>query len=89
MEDAYGYERYNEPYSYEVRDRRVRVARGLQAVDGLTTSEAFDKQAKRYVEGEIGTVEFREIMDAYYDQKIGRAVDRYSQEADLVAAERA
>ncbi len=86
MEDAYGYERYNEPYSYEVRDRRVRVARGLQAVDGLTTSKAFDEQAKRYVEGEIGTVEFREIMDAYYDQKTGRAVDRYSQEADLVAA---
>lgn len=85
MEDVYGYERYNEPYSYEVRDRRVRVARGLQAVDGLTTSEAFDEQAKRYVEGEIETVEFREIIDAYYDQKIGRAVDRYSQEADLVA----
>ena len=40
MEDAYGYERYEEPYSYEVRDRRVRIARGLQAVDGLQTSEA-------------------------------------------------
>lgn len=28
------YERYEEPYSHEVRDRRVRGARGLQAVDG-------------------------------------------------------
>ena len=36
------YERYKEPYSYEVRDRRVRGARGLQAVDGLTTSAVFD-----------------------------------------------
>lgn len=86
MEDVYGYERYNEPYSYEVRDRRVRVARGLQAVDGLTTSEAFDEQAKRYVEGEIGVIEFREIIDAYYDRIAGHPVDRYSQEADLVAA---
>lgn len=86
MVDTYGYERYEEPYSYEVRDRRVRIARGLQAVDGLTTSATFDVQAKRYVEGEIDTAELREIVDAYYDQKIGRAIDRYSQEADLVAA---
>ena len=86
MEDAYGYERYSEPYNYEVRYRRVRIARGLQAVDGLTTSEAFDEQAKRYVEGEISAVEFREIIDTHYDQKVGRAVDRCSQEADLVAA---
>ena len=39
------YERYKEPYSYEVRDRRVRGARGLQAVDGLTTSAVFDDAA--------------------------------------------
>ena len=86
MEDAYGYERYEEPYSYEVRDRRVRIARGLQAVDGLQTSAAFDEPAQRYVEGEIGTTELREIVDAHYDQKHGRAIDRYSQEADLVSA---
>ncbi len=86
MEDAYGYERYVEPYSYEVRDRRVRIARGLQAVDGLETSPVFDDAAKRYVEGEIGTVELREIVDAYYDQKVGHAIDRYSQEADMVSA---
>ena len=86
MEDAYGYERYEEPYSYEVRDRRVRIARGLQAVDGLTTSAAFDEPAARYVEGEIGVAELCEIVDAYYDQKINRAVDRYSQEADFVSA---
>ena len=81
-----GYERYEEPYSYEVRDRRVRIARGLQAVDGLTTSAAFDEPARRYVEGEIGTSELRAIVDAYYDQKVGRAIDRHSQEADLVSA---
>ena len=86
MEDAYGYERYEEPYSYEVRDRRVRIARGLQAVDGLQTSDAFEEPAKRYVEGEIGVSELREMVDAYYDQKVGRAQDRYSQEADLVSA---
>lgn len=86
MEDEYGYERYVEAYSYDVRDRRVRIARGLQAVDGLETSVAFDEPAQRYVEGEIGSQELREIVDAYYDQKVGRAVDRYSQEADLVSA---
>lgn len=47
------YERYEEPYSYEVRDRRVRGARGLQAVDGLTTSAVFDDAAERYVAGDI------------------------------------
>lgn len=45
MEDAGEYERYEEPYSYEVRDHRVRAARGLQAVDGLTTSAVFDEPA--------------------------------------------
>lgn len=74
MEDAYRYERYNEPY---IRDRRVRIARGLQAVDGLTTSEFFDEHAKRYVEGEISAAELCEIIETYYDQKIGRAVNRY------------
>lgn len=86
MEDAYGYERYVEPYSYEVRDRRVRIARGLQAVDGLKTSPAFDAPAAHYVDGEINAAELREIVDAYYDQKAGRAVDRHSREADLVSA---
>ena len=42
MEDVYGYVRHEEPYSYEVRDRRVRFAREPQAVDGLQTSAAFE-----------------------------------------------
>ena len=65
MEDAYGYERYKEPYGCKVRDQRVRIARGLQAVDGLQTSEAFDAPAQRYVEGEIGATELREIIDKF------------------------
>lgn len=52
------YERYEEPYSYEVRDRRVRGARGLQAVDGLTTSAAFDEAAERYRDYNISKREF-------------------------------
>lgn len=82
----YGYERYVEPYDREVRDRRVRIARGLQAVDGLETSPVFDDAAARYVDGEIGTDELRKIVDAYYDQKIDRGINRYSQEADLVSS---
>lgn len=85
MEDAYGYERYNEPYSYEARDRRVRIARGLQAVDGLTTSAAFDEPAQRYVDGEISAVQLRDLVDDYYDQKVSRGIDRYSEEADRVS----
>lgn len=86
LEDAYGYERYEEPYSYDTRDRRVRIARGLQAVDGLTTSAAFDEPAQRYVEGEISAVQLRDIVDDYYDQRVGRAVDRHSEEADRVSS---
>jgi len=81
-----GYERYVEPYSYEVRDRRVRIARGLQEVDGLTTSDAFEEPAKRYVEGEIGASELQKLVDAYYESKLSRAKSRYSEEADLVSA---
>lgn len=86
MENASGYERYVEPYSYETRDLRVRIARGLQAVDGLTTSPAFDDPASRYAEGELDAAELRRIVDAYYDQKTDRAIDQYSREADLVSA---
>lgn len=86
MEDIYGYERYVEPYDYATRDRRVRIARGLQAVDGLTTSDAFDKPAQCYIEGQINALELRNLVDDYYDQKINRAIDRTSQEADLVSA---
>ncbi len=80
------YERYEEPYSHEVRDRRVRGARGLQAVDGLTTSAAFDEAAERYVAGDISARELSDIVDDYYDQKVERGLNRYSQEADLVSA---
>ena len=86
MEDAYGYERYQEPYSYETRNHRVRAARGLQAVDGLTTSPVFDESAQRYIEGDISARQLRDLVDDYYDQKVARGVDRYSQEADLVSA---
>lgn len=86
MEDIYGYERYNESYDYTTRDRRVRIARGLQAVDGLTTSEAFEDPAQRYIGGQISATELRTIVDDYYDQKVNRAIDRTSQEADLVSA---
>lgn len=86
MEAEPEYERYREPYSYEVRDRRVRSARGLQAVDGLTTSNAFDVPAERYVAGDISARQLSDIVEDYYDQKVGRGIDRYSQEADLVSA---
>lgn len=80
------YERYEEPYSYEVRDRRVRGARGLQAVDGLTTSAVFDDAAERYVAGDIDARQLSDIVDEYYNQKVERGINRYSQEADLVSA---
>lgn len=80
------YERYEEPYSYEVRDRRVRGARGLQAVDGLTTSAVFDEAAERYIAGGISARELSDIVDDYYNQKVERGINRYSQEADLVSA---
>lgn len=59
------YIRQGEPQQKE-RAEAWRVAIGLQAVDGLKTSEYLQATARRNIEGEITIDEARELVKQYY-----------------------
>ena len=62
------YLRQGEPQQRE-RAEAWRVAIGLQAVDGLKTSEYLQETARRNIEGEISIDEARELIKTYYISK--------------------
>ena len=63
------------------------TAIGLQAVDGLTTSDYLKETARRHIEGEIGIDEVRDLIKTYYQSKTKRDPDDdEKQEADKVSA---
>ena len=63
-----------------------RVAIGLQAVDGLTTSNYLNETARRNIEGEINIDEARQLVKTYYQKKTTREPDDdEKQEADEVS----
>ena len=62
------YIRQGEPAQRE-RAEAWRVAIGLQAVDGLKTSESLQETARRNIEGEITIDEAREMVKQYYITK--------------------
>lgn len=63
------------------------TAIGLQAVDGLQTSEYLKATACKHIEGEIDIDEARELIRSYYQSKTQREPDDdEKQEADKVAA---
>ena len=45
------------------------TAIGLQAVDGLKTSEYLNGLARRNIEGEISMEEVNKLLDEYYEEK--------------------
>lgn len=62
------------------------TAIGLQAVDGLQTSDYLKATACRHIEGEIDIEEARELIKSYYQSKIQREPDdNEKQEADKVS----
>ena len=64
-----------------------RVAIGLQAVDGLKTSEYLQVTARRNIEGEITIDEARELVNQYYITKTAHdAHDDDKEEADRVSS---
>ena len=80
------YIRQGEP-AQKKRAESWRVAIGLQAVDGLTTSEYLQQTAQRNIEGEISIDEVRELINSYYQSKQRREPDESEkQEADKVSA---
>lgn len=64
-----------------------RTAIGLQAVDGLQTSEYLRETAIKHIEGEIDIDEACQLIQAYYQSKTQReTTDDDMQEADQVSA---
>lgn len=62
------------------------TAIGLQAVDGLQTSEYLQQTARRHIEGEISIDEARELIKDYYITKNTHDEDNGEEEADRVAS---
>ena len=64
-----------------------RTAIGLQAVDGLRTSDYLKETARKHIEGEINIDEVRTLIKTYYQSKRRREPDDDDmQEADKVSA---
>ena len=90
MKDVYidfdEYIRQGEPDKKE-KATLWRTAIGLQAVDGLKTSEYLKETARKHIEGEIDIDQARELIKTYYQSKQSREPDDdQMQEADKVSA---
>ena len=80
------YIRQGEPAQRERADA-WRAAIGLQAVDGLKTSEYLQNTARRHIEGEITIDEARNLVNQYYITKTAHdANDEDKEEADRVSS---
>ncbi len=62
------------------------TAIGLQAVDGLRTSDYLIKTAVRNIEGEISFAEANALLQTYYEENPSDASDDRTEEADKVSA---
>ena len=63
------------------------TAIGLQAVDGLKTSDYLKETARKHIEGEIDIDQARELIKSYYQSKsVHEPDDDEKQEADKVSA---
>lgn len=80
------YIRQGEP-SKKVKASIWQTAIGLQAVDGLKTSDYLKETARKHIEGEIDIDEVRQLVKTYYQSKTQREPDDDGkQEADKVSA---
>ena len=86
IEDFDEYIRQGEPDKKE-KAYIWQTAIGLQAVDGLSTSEYLKETAKRNIEGEITVEEVSRLIKSYYQSKTLREPDDdKKEEADKAAA---
>lgn len=80
------YIRQGEPGRIE-KSEAWQTAIGLQAVDGLTTSEYLLDTAKEHIEGNITIDEAQKRIQSYYEQRTGRTeMEDATKEADIVSA---
>ena len=68
------YIQQKEPDKQE-RAHTWRTAIGLQAVDGLSTSDYLKETARRHIEGEITIDEVRNLIQTYYQSKTSHEPD--------------
>lgn len=61
------------------------TAIGLQAVDGLTTSDYLKKTAQDNIAGKLTLLEAKQLIESYYEESVGQDVE-CSKEADIVSA---
>lgn len=62
------------------------ASKGMQAVDGLKTSEYLDEVARRNIEGDISTYEAVKLIESYYEVKGDREDVNDEKEADIVSS---
>ena len=86
---------YNDPFKEYIKqsepDKREKgyawhTAIGLQAVDGLKTSEYLIDTAIKNTEGDISMEEAQEILNDYYEENPQSDKEDRTEEADKVAA---
>jgi Protein involved in cell division len=64
-----------------------KTAIGLQAVDGLQTSDYLKDTARKHIEGDISIDEVKNLINGYYQSKTARVPeDEETEEADKVSA---
>ena len=61
------------------------TAIGLQAVDGLETSDYLKKTARKNIDGKISISEAGKLIESYYEENADRSEYR-TKEADIVSA---
>ena len=79
------YIRHKEPGKAE-KGYAWQTAIGLQAVDGIKTSDYLKQTAIRNIEGEIDFDEAQALLDSYYQENAVHAPDDRTEEADKVSA---
>jgi fido (protein-threonine AMPylation protein) len=63
------------------------TAIGLQAVDGLKTSDYLRETARQHIEGDITIEEVKQLVNSYYESKTARKdIEDRTEEADKVSA---
>ena len=86
MVDFDEYIRSGEPDKKE-KASTWQTAIGLQAVDGLQTSDYLRHTAAKHIEGDINIDEVKELINGYYQSKTIRVPDdEHMEEADKVSA---
>ena len=80
------YIRQSEPHKRE-KSYAWQTAIGLQAVDGLKTSDYLRETARRHIEGDITIEEVKQLVNSYYESKTTRkGGGNRTEEADKVSA---